>query len=63
MLLAVLLVLLGAGIARVGAFRGDVFVSACVVVCAAALLLFIALPVGRALAGAFIDDAGSWSAA
>jgi iron(III) transport system permease protein len=58
-----LLVLLGAGLARRGAFRGDVFVAAAVVACAAALLLFIALPVGRAMAGAFIDDRGAWSVA
>lgn len=41
---------LGGGIARRGAFKGDVFVSAAVVFCAALLLLFVALPARRAAA-------------
>lgn len=56
-----LLVLLGAALARLGRFRGDLFVAAAVVLCGAALLLFIALPVGRAVGAAFFDEAGVWS--
>ncbi len=63
LLLLALLVLLGAGIARLGFFRGDVFVAAAVVVCAALLALFVALPVLRALAGAFFDEDGAFSLA
>lgn len=63
LVLVVLLVLLGAGIARLGYFRGDLFVAAAVVVCSALLLLFVALPVGKALLGAFFDDAGQLSLA
>ncbi|MFN9503035.1 MAG: ABC transporter permease [Rubrivivax sp.] len=57
------LVLLGAGIARLGYFRGDVFVAAAVVFCAALLLLFVALPVGRSLWGAWLDEDGAASLA
>jgi iron(III) transport system permease protein len=57
-----LLMLLGAGIARLGFFRGDVFVASAVVFCSALLLLFVALPVGKSLIGAFLDDTGSFSA-
>ena len=59
--LLALLVVLGAGFARLGAFRGDLFVASAVVLCAALMLLFVALPVLRALAGAFFDDAGAFS--
>ncbi len=62
LMLLALLVLLGAGIARQGGFRGDLFVAASVVVAVALLALFVALPVLRAMAGAFQDDAGAWSA-
>jgi iron(III) transport system permease protein len=61
--LLALLMLLGAGVARLGAFRGDVFTACAVVVCSALLLLFVALPVVRALAGAFLDEGGQPSAA
>jgi iron(III) transport system permease protein len=61
LVLVVLLVLLGAGIARLGYFRGDLFVAAAVVLCSALLLLFVALPVAKALLGAFFDDAGHLS--
>lgn len=60
--LLALLMLLGAGMARLGAFRGDLFVACAVVFCAALLLLFVALPVGQALAGAWLDEAGQVSA-
>ena len=46
--LLALLMLLGAGLARLGYFRGDAFVAGAVVGCAALLLLFIALPVLKA---------------
>lgn len=59
--LLALLMLLAIGIARLGAFRGDLFVSCAVLLCAALLLLFVALPVGKALLGAAVDDAGAWS--
>jgi iron(III) transport system permease protein len=56
-----LLVLLGAGIARTGRFRGDAFVACAVVLCSALLLLFVALPVTKVLVGAFFDESGAWS--
>jgi iron(III) transport system permease protein len=56
--LLALLMLLGIGLARLGAFRGDLFVACAVVLCSALLLLFVALPVGQALAGVALDDAG-----
>jgi len=58
-----LLMLLGAGIARLGYFRGDLFIAGAVVLCSALLLLFVALPVGKSLLGAFLDDAGQPSIA
>jgi len=58
-----LLMLLGAGLARLGRFRGDLFVAGAVVLCSALLLLFVALPVARSLLGAFVDEAGAWSGA
>ena len=61
--LVALLMLLGAGIAQLGGFRGDVFVASAVVFCGALMALFVALPVLRALAGAFLDDAGRLSIA
>jgi len=61
--LLALLVLLGAGIARRGFFRGDLFVAASVVACSALLLLFVALPVAKSLMGALLDEDGRWSAA
>jgi iron(III) transport system permease protein len=58
------LLLLGAfGLARLGFFRGDLFVSGAVVACGALMALFIAYPVGKALAGAFVDEDGRWSLA
>jgi iron(III) transport system permease protein len=59
--LLALLMLLGAGIARLGYFRGDMFVAGAVVLCSALLLLFVALPVGKSLTGALYDDAGVFS--
>ncbi len=59
--LLALLMLLGAGIARLGGFRGDGFVASAVVLCGALLALFVALPVLRSLSGAFFDEAGNAS--
>ncbi|MCI4431939.1 MAG: iron ABC transporter permease [Burkholderiales bacterium] len=53
-----LLMLLAAGLARLGYFRGDFFVAGAVLGSAALLLLFIALPVLKALAGAFLNETG-----
>lgn len=61
--LLALLMLLGAGIARLGFFRGDIFVAGAVVFCSALLLLFVALPVAKSLLGAFLDDSGQASLA
>lgn len=56
------LILLAAfGLARLGFFRGDLFVAAAVSGCAVLMLLFIAYPVGKALAGAFFNEDGQWS--
>ncbi len=59
--LLALLMLLGAGVARLGFFRGDVFVAGAVIGCSALLLLFVALPVGKSIVGAFFDEAGAVS--
>ena len=61
--LLALLMLVGIGVARTGRFRGDAFVASSVLLAAALLLLFVAWPVGRALSGAFVDDAGAFSLA
>ena len=63
LVLLALLMLLGAGVARLGFFRGDLFVAGAVVLCSALLLLFVALPVGKALLGAFLDESGAVSPA
>ncbi len=62
LVLLALLMLLGAGVARLGFFRGDFFVAGAVVLCSALLLLFVALPVAKSLVGAFFDDDGRASA-
>jgi iron(III) transport system permease protein len=61
LVLVALLMLLGAGVARLGYFRGDFFVAGAVVFCAALLLLFVALPVGKSLIGAFLNEDGGFS--
>ena len=58
---AALIVLAAFGLARLGFFRGDLFVSAAVVGCAVLLLLFIAYPVGKTLSAAFLTEEGGWS--
>ena len=59
--LVALILLAAFGLARLGFFRGDLFVSGAVVGCGVLLALFIAYPVGKALAGAFITEDGGWS--
>jgi len=59
--LVALLMLLGAGTACLGWVRGDAFTASAIVVCSALLLLFVAYPVVRALAGAFVDESGQVS--
>jgi iron(III) transport system permease protein len=59
--LLALLMLVGAGLARLGYFRGDIFVSGAVVFCSGLLLLFVALPVGKSLIGAVLDESGGLS--
>ncbi len=61
LVLVALLMLAAIGLARRGAFRGDAFVCAAVLGGCALLLLFIALPVGKAVALAFVDDSGALS--
>ncbi len=63
LMLLALLMLLGAGVARLGYFRNDVFVSGAVLLCSALLLLFVALPVAKSLIGAFYNEAGAPSLA
>ncbi len=59
--LAALVVLGAFGLARRGYFKGDLFIAAAVVSCAALLGLFIVYPVAKALAGAFFFEEGGWS--
>lgn len=59
MVLLALLVLLGAAVARLGAFRGDVFVAASVVLCLALLAMFVVYPVLRSLSSAWVDEGGA----
>ncbi|WP_295524214.1 iron ABC transporter permease [uncultured Pseudacidovorax sp.] len=60
---AMLVVLAAFGLARLGFFRGDLFVSAAVVGCGLVLLMFIGWPVGKALSAAFFDEDGHASLA
>ncbi len=61
--LLALVMLASFGLARMGYFKGDLFVAASVVGCGLALVLFIAFPVAKSLAGAFFDEDGRWSLA
>ena len=61
--LLALLMLAAAGVARLGYFRGDLFVAGAVLLCSALLLLFVALPVAKSLVGAFFDESGVFSVA
>jgi iron(III) transport system permease protein len=56
--LCALIMLGGFGLARLGLFRGDLFVAAAVVGAASLLALFIVFPVAKALAGAFAAEDG-----
>ena len=53
------LAVLGAGLARRGLFRGDLFVAGAVVSCGALLALFIIYPVAKTLVGAFVGEDGA----
>ncbi len=57
-----LVVITAFGVARRGYFKGDLFVAAAVVGCAAMLALFILFPVLKALSGAFYLEDGGFSA-
>jgi len=61
--ISALILLAAFGIARLGFFKGDLFVSGAVIACGALMALFIAYPVSKALAGAFLDEDGRWSMA
>ncbi|MFM7331019.1 MAG: ABC transporter permease, partial [Brachymonas sp.] len=56
--LVALVVLFAFGIARRGMFRGDLFVAASVLCCAALLVVFIAYPVSKTLQAAFVTEEG-----
>ena len=59
--LGALLVLASFGMARLGRFRGDLFIAAAVVASAFLLALFIVYPVAKALASAFVDEARAFA--
>lgn len=59
--LTALTLLAAFGVARLGLFKGDLFVTAAVIGCGVLMALFIAYPVSKALAGAFFNEEGQWS--
>ena len=61
MVLLTLVVITAFGLARLGYFKGDLFVAAAVICCSALLVLFIAFPVIKTLSGAFLTEEGQWS--
>ncbi|EJL77448.1 ABC-type Fe3+ transport system, permease component [Variovorax sp. CF313] len=63
LVLCSLLMLAAFGMARTGAFRGDLFVAAAVLGASSLLVTFVAFPVFRSLSGAFLDDSGHPSVA
>lgn len=63
LVLVSLVMLLATGIARLGYFGGDIFVASAVASCIALLLLFVGLPVLKAMSGAFFDDGDRFSLA
>ena len=63
MVMTSLVILMAFGIARLGFFKGDLFVASAVVGCAVLLVTFIAFPVSKALYGAFLNEEGQWSLA
>jgi iron(III) transport system permease protein len=58
--IAMLLLLGSFGLARAGAFRGDLFTSAVAVSSTCVLVVFVVYPLARGLGAAFIDEAGGW---
>ena len=54
-----LLILAAFGLARQGAFKGDLFVAAAVIASAAILILFIVFPVFKTLVSAFLGEQGA----
>ncbi|NDD02050.1 MAG: iron ABC transporter permease, partial [Betaproteobacteria bacterium] len=56
-----LTILLGAGLARWGYCRGDVFIASAVTLCVMLLALFVVYPVCRSLASAFYSEANELS--
>jgi iron(III) transport system permease protein len=56
--LLALLMVTACGVARMGAFRGDLFVAGAVVLSGALLVIFVAYPVLRSLSSALIDESG-----
>lgn len=56
-----LIVIMAFGIARLGYFKGDLFIAAAVVACSFMLALFIMFPVLKALVSAFKLEDGGWS--
>ncbi|MEJ8846600.1 iron ABC transporter permease [Variovorax rhizosphaerae] len=61
--IAALVLLFAFGLARLGYFKGDLFVAGAVIGCGVTMALFIAYPVSKALSGAFFDEDGKWSLA
>ena len=59
--LLALVMISSSGVARLGFFKGDLFVASAVVGCSVLLVLFIAFPVVKALHGAFLNEQGQWS--
>ncbi len=49
------------GVARMGYFKGDLFIASAVLGCSVLLVLFIAFPVTKALYGAFLNEEGQWA--
>jgi iron(III) transport system permease protein len=56
-----LTIMLGAGLARWGYCRGDVFIASAVVVSVFLLILFVVYPVSRSLVSGFYSEAGDLS--
>jgi len=56
-----LTVMAGAGLARLGYFRGDVFIAGAVLVCVFLLALFVVYPVSRSLVSGFYAESGDLS--
>ena len=58
-----LLILAAFGLAKQGAFKGDLFVAAAVITSAAILILFIVFPVSKTLVSAFLGEQGAFELA